>query len=161
MIPLEAADDGSVHLAELAAVALVEDEHHVSVIDGVLRSLVDKDTQFLDGGDEYAAVGVLEAAFQFRSVFGGVGSPFLEAVVLQHCLIVEVFSVHHKQHFVHALHAACQLCGLETGQRLAAARGVPYIAARADGAPFAAVARNEDTPEYRLGGAYLVWAHHQ
>ena len=38
---------------------------------------------------------------------------FLELLILLHRLVVQVFAVHHEQHFVHVIELSAELCGLE------------------------------------------------
>ena len=95
------------HLAKIAAVALVENYHHALLKDRMVLVLLDEDGEFLDGGDYYAII-VIAAAFVpvfklslkhcGRSI--AVRRSFFESIVLLHRLVVQVLSVHHKEHFV-------------------------------------------------------------
>ena len=51
---------------------------------------------------------------------GGVaiGCTLLKPVVLLHCLVVQVFSINHKENLVYVRKSGCQLCSLEGGQGL-------------------------------------------
>ncbi len=129
MVALEAAHDVVVHLSELRAVALVEDHHHMLGIDGVRLVFLNEDRQFLYGGDDDMCIAVLQSPLQFTGIFGGVGSTFLEAVVLFHGLVVEVLAVDDEEHLVDTFSLAAQLCSLERGERLSATCGMPNIAA--------------------------------
>jgi hypothetical protein len=75
------------------------------------------------------AFGSSSCFLQHRRGGVGVGRALLEAVVLAHGLVVQVLAVDDEQHLVDARQAARQLRGLEAGQRLAAAGGVPDVAA--------------------------------
>ena len=62
VVVFEALDDGLVHITELAPVALVEDDHHVLSVYGVIFVLADEDAQLLDGGDDDAGLWILQLA---------------------------------------------------------------------------------------------------
>ena len=60
VVALERLGDRGVHVAELAAVALVEDEHDVAVVDLVALVAVDEAGELLDRGDDDPRGRVLE-----------------------------------------------------------------------------------------------------
>ena len=62
MITLEGVSDAIVHLVELRAVAFVENQHHVGIVDVVLAVFGNKTAELLDGGDDDAAGWVLKLA---------------------------------------------------------------------------------------------------
>src|SRR3546814_5423268 len=64
MIALEGAGDLRVHVAELAAVAFVEDHHDMRVIDRVLLVTGDEAGKLLDRRDDDARVGVFQLPLQ-------------------------------------------------------------------------------------------------
>ena len=161
MVTLEFLDDGGVHIPELAAVALVKDEHDVLAIDLVRAVLTDKYRQLLYGGDDDACLRVFQLAFQYGGAGVAVCRPFLEAVIFFHGLVIQVLAVNYEQHFVNVLHAACQACRLERGECLAAARSVPHVAATFYGAVFLVVGRNADLLQDAFRCGYLVRTHHE
>ena len=129
--------DGAVVFAKLGAVALVKNKDHALVAQG--RELfapsgatarVQRQRQLLDGGDD-DLVFVLGGEQPLHQR-GGVGvllhAVFLKLVELLPGLAVEVLAVHHKEALGDVRVALEQGGGLEGGQRLAAARGVPDVA---------------------------------
>ena len=142
--------DGLVVLAELRAVAFVEDEDDALVaqrfelllVGGLavlfpllvaLAVFIQREAELLDGGDD-DLVGVVVGE-QAAHEGGGVGvfldAAFLEAVELLARLAVEVLAVHDEEAFVDVRVVLEQGGGLEGGERLAAAGGVPDVAVAA------------------------------
>ena len=101
----EVPSDGSVHLAELAAMALVEDDDHVPVVDGVVWVPLDEDAELLNGRHEDGLLVVREVARELGGVLRAVDGALLELVVLAHGLVVQVLAVDHEHDLVDALHA--------------------------------------------------------
>ena len=161
--------DGLVVVAELRAVAFVEDEHHSLAAQGFQALLVvalgivgrvaavaviQRQAELLDGGDD-DLVGIVVGEQAANKGFGvGVffDAVFLEAVEFLARLAVQVLAVHHEQAFVDVRVVLEQGGGLERGERLAAAGGMPDIA-------IAAVL--VDAVHDGLHGIYLVRPHHQ
>lgn len=113
MILLECAGDCLVHLAELRPVALVENDDEMLRIDGMILLFFNENGKFLNGCNDNAGVRLLKLAFQDGGAGVAVGGAFFEAVVLFHRLIVEVFSVDDKEHFVDKQQAGSKLGGFE------------------------------------------------
>lgn len=88
MVVLEVFGDGHVHLAELAAMALVEDDDAMLRIDFVPLVLLDKAGELLDSGHQDAAVRVGQLPCEHCRGFAAVNRALLEAVVLAHGLVV-------------------------------------------------------------------------
>jgi hypothetical protein len=63
VVPPERLGDGGVHVAELGAVALVEDDDDVPVVDVVGLVARDERRELLDRGDDDRALGVSELRF--------------------------------------------------------------------------------------------------
>ena len=157
--------DGGVHLAELRAVALVEDEDGVPV-EHLAREVrvLEVARELLDGGHADAPVGGVggEVGGERAGVPGAVDGALLELVVLLHRLVVEVLAVDHEQHLLDALHLGRQLGSLEAGERLARAGRVPDVAAGSKRAQARTVVLgDEDAVEDALAGADLVRPHHE
>ena len=138
--PGEELADGLVVFTELGAVAFIEDEDHALVaqwFESLLVLLlvvgVQRQAKLLDGSDN-DLVGVIVRQQPLYQGFG-VGVLLdafgLEAVEFLPGLAVKVLSVHHKQTFFDVRVVLEQGGGLEGGQRLAAAGGVPDIAVTA------------------------------
>src|SRR5690606_32759298 len=153
--------DRPVVLTELRAVALVEDEDEalggkrgeaLAVVAPV--GAVEGEAELLDGGDDHLVGLVLgEQATDKRF---GVGvlldAAFLEAVELLARLAVEVLAIDDEDAFGDLVVFAEQRGGLEGGERLAAAGGVPDVAV----AVVSLAAVHEG-----LDGVDLVRAHHE
>ena len=153
-------NNGLVHITELAAVALVKDDHNMLLIDLMPRIFLDKGRQLLDGGNDNMCFRVFQLAFQYRGAGVGVCRSLLEAVIFLHGLIVQVLAVYHKQHLVDVGQLRCQPRCLEGGQRLAGSSGVPDVATALNAAiPFVVVG-DLDAVQYPLGCRDLIWAHH-
>ena len=165
VISLELPRDEGVHVAELRAVALVEDEDHLLLGDGfhlLLIGLVFQHRcQFLYRCDDEFLLRVAACQLSAQDVGAGVavGSTFLEAVILFHRLVVQVFAVDDKDHLVDEVELCGQPCRLEGGQRLARARGVPDISARLEAAFPMIVVGDDDAVDDLLRSADLIRAH--
>ena len=153
-------NDSTVHITELAAVALVKDDHNMLLVDLMPRIFLDEGRQLLDGGNDDMSFRVFQLAFQNRGAGVGVCRSLLEAVILFHSLVVQVLAVYHKQHLVDVGQLRYQPCRFEGGQRLAGASGVPDVAAALDGAILFVVVGDLDAVQYPLGCRDLIWAHH-
>ena len=103
MIAFEPFDDLVVHLAELRTVALVKDDHHMPAIDRMLFLFLAEGVEFLNGGDDDTVVVVAHLLGQNRCGFIGRDATFLELLIFANGLIIQILSVHHKQHFVHII----------------------------------------------------------
>src|SRR3546814_1135842 len=84
MIALEGAGDLRVHVAELAAVAFVEDHHDMRVIDRVLLVTGDEAGKLLDRRDDDARVGVFQLPLQHGGRGVGIGRALLEPFIFPH-----------------------------------------------------------------------------
>ena len=153
-------NDSTVHITELAAMALVKDDHNVLLVDLMPRILLDEGRQLLDGGNDDMGFRVFQLAFQNRGAGVGVCRALLEAVIFLHGLVVQVLAVYHKQHLVDVGQLRCQPRCLEGGQRLSGACGVPDVAAALDTAILFVVVGDLDAVQYPLGCRDLIWAHH-
>ena len=158
-------------VAELRAVALVEDEDHALVAQRfelflvgrlaffllllvALAVFVQREAELLDGGDD-DLVGVVvgeQAADEGAGVGVFLDAAFLEPVELLAGLAVEVLAVDDEEALVDVGVVLEQRGGLEGGERLAAAGGVPDVAV-------AAVL--VDAVDDGLDGVDLVRPHHQ
>ena len=149
-----------VHITELAAVALVKDDHNVLLVDFMPRILLDEGRQLLDGGNDDMCFRVFQLAFQNRGAGVGVCRALFKTVIFFHSLVVQVLAVYHKQHLVDVGQLRCQPCRFEGSQRLAGASGVPDVAAALDSAILFVVVGDLDAVQYPLGCCDLIWAHH-
>ena len=100
VVALECLGDRGVHVAELGAVALVEDQHDVPVVDRVALVLLDEPGELLDRGDDDPRGRCPPAASSARASTCSSCGALLEAVVLAHGLVVEVLAVDDEQDLV-------------------------------------------------------------
>ena len=166
MIFLERLYDFSVHISELAAVALVEDDNAMLVEYLVSLVLAHEVVQLLNSRDDDLVfvetaffVSVLELSLQNSCGGVAIGRAFFKAVVFFHGLIVKVFSIDYEQNLIHIGERRCKLCGLKGGQRFAASRGVPDVTACIHRAHLLVIGRNFDAVENTLGSRNLIGAH--
>ena len=109
-------------LAELTSVTFVEDEHDPLFLQMLqlfqVSGFGDRSVQLLNGSyDQFIVPGKL--VDKRVCVVGAVDASFTEAVKFLGGLEVQIFSIHHENHFVN-LRKICQnLGGLERSQRLA------------------------------------------
>ena len=120
------------HISELTAVALVEDNDNVLFKDGMSLIFFDKFIQLLNGRDNDPRIRIFKLFFEDGGGSVAVRRSLFKAVVFLHRLVVEILSVNHKQNLVDIRERGSKLRGFERGQRLAAARRVPNISAAVD-----------------------------
>jgi len=149
------------HIAKLAAMAFIENHHHMLVIHRMLLVLGNEAGKLLDGSDDNASVRIFQLPLQHRRRGIGVGRPFLEALVLLHGLVVQILAIHHEQHLVDLRQPPRQLRRLETGQRFSRAGGVPDVPARSGGAQLPVVGAGRDTLQNLFSRHDLIGPHHQ
>ena len=159
VVLLEIFDNGRVHITELAAVTLVEDNDHPFPIDRMVLLLLDKGGQLLDSSDDDVGVIILQLLFQNSGGGVAVCRSLLKSVILFHGLVVQILPVHHKQHLVDVGQLGGQTSRLEGGQRLAAAGGVPDVAAALNGAILLVVVGDLNAVQYPLRGGDLIGPH--
>ena len=134
VILLERLDNLSVHISELASVALVKDDNSVFTEHLVSLILRDKVVQLLDGRDDDFIpveapffVPILKLPLQDSGRSVAVGRTFFKAIIFFHGLIVQVFSINHKQNLVYIRQCRSKLRCLKGGQRFSTSRSVPDI----------------------------------
>ena len=96
VVLFEIVNNGLVHITELAAVALVKDDHNMLLVDFMPRIFLDEGRQLLDGGNDDMCFRVFQLAFQNRGAGVGVCRSLLETVILLHGLVVQVLAVYHE-----------------------------------------------------------------
>ena len=157
-----------VHVAKLASVTFVEDQHDVFFLQYLAQPFVvvvdvrfHQVRQLLNRGDDDAHIVILQLFQQDSCRRVRVRAVRLEVVVLLHGLVVQVFSVYHEEHLLYVLHLRSQLGSLKRCQRLTAASGVPDVATCADGSLPTVI----DSRLYALQNlfccGYLIGTHHQ
>ena len=116
----------------------------------------------MDGGDHDVGSAVGEAFAEFAGTAGGADGVCLEVVVFEHGLVVEVLAVHDEDDLVDESGFCQAACGFEAGEGLAAAGGVPDVAAGFFGAEnLRVVVGDFDALNDFLGCRDLVGAHNE
>ena len=130
------------------------------IVNGMIFIFTDKGRKLLNSGDDDPRVLVFKLLFENGRRGVGVCRAFFKAVVFLHGLIVEVFSVHDKQHLVDIRHRGSEPRGFKARQRLARACCVPDIASARDRTVFLVIRRDLDPVQDPLGGGNLIRAHY-
>lgn len=118
MIFLECLRDRLVHITELRTMTLIEYEDNMSIIDSMFIMFLDEFIELLDGRDDDLRIRVFELFLQLRSTRITIRSSLLELIIFTHRLVVEVFSIHDKKHFIDEWEFFRELCRLKTRQSL-------------------------------------------
>ena len=100
---MEPLDNQFVHIAELATMALIKDDHHMLVVYRMFLLGFAELVEFLNSRNDDAVFVLAQLLMQHSRGFIMADAAFLELLVLLHRLVVQVLAVHHKQHFVHIL----------------------------------------------------------
>ena len=144
MILLEVLHNGGMHIAKLAAVTFVKNNHHLLGIHCMAAVFLNKRGQLLNGGDNNHGLGIFQLLFQNACGGVAVGRPFFKAIVFLHGLVIEILAVYHKEHLFDIGKLGGQPGRLEGGQGFAGAGGMPNIAAPGDAAVFLVVVGDFD-----------------
>ena len=168
VIILKILDNILVHIAKLAAMALVKNQDNVLLEN--LMSLIagNKQRQLLNRCDDdfismRVALGVPVFQLALQHLRGGVavGCSFFKAVIFFHGLVVQILAVYHEQNLINIGEVGRQLRRFEGGQRFAAACCVPDVPACRQCSRLLVVGRNLNAGQNTLGGRNLVRTHHQ
>ena len=160
--------DVLVHIAKLAAMALVKNQDNVLLEN--LMSLIagDKQRQLLNRCDDdfismRVALGVPVFQLALQHLRGGVavGRSFFKAVIFFHGLVVQILAVYHEQNLINIGEIGRQLRRFEGGQRFAAACCVPDVPACRQRSRLLVIGRNLNAGQNTLGRRNLVRTHHQ
>ena len=152
----EVPDNIAVHVAKLATVAFVDDEHDFLIPIGVhhlgVASTLDGNSHLLHRGDDELAVLVLHLTDENVCLVCRVHGALLELVELLGSLRVEVFAINKEYHLLDLRAGGENLCRLERGECLARAGRVPNVG----------VLRGERRLTHKgFHGIDLIRAHHQ
>ena len=168
VVVLKILGDVLVHIAKLAAMALVKNQDNVLLEN--LMSLIagNKQRQLLNRCDDdfismRVALGVPVFQLALQHLRGGVavGCTFFKAVIFFHGLVVQILAVYHKQNLINIGEVGRQLRRFERCQRFAAACCVPDVPACRQCSRLLVVGRNLNAGQNTLGGRNLVRTHHQ
>ena len=160
--------DVLVHIAKLAAMALVKNQDNVLLEN--LMSLIAgyKQRQLLNRcNDDFISmriafgIPVFQLALQHLRGGVSVGRAFFKAVIFFHGLVVQILAVYHEQNFINVGEVRGQLRRFKRGQRFAAARGVPDVPACGQRSCLLVIGRNLNAGQNTLSGRNLVRTHHQ
>ena len=136
VVVLKILGDVLVHIAKLAAMALVKNQDNMLLEN--LMSLIagNKRRQLLNRCNDdfinmWVALGVPVFQLALQHLRGGVavGRSFFKAVIFFHGLVVQILAVYHEQNFINVGEVRGQLRRFERCQRFAAARGMPDVPA--------------------------------
>ena len=168
VIILKILDNVLVHIAKLAAMALIKNQDNMLLEN--LMSLIagNKQRQLLNRCNDdfismWVAFGVPVFQLALQHLRGGVavGRAFFKAVIFFHGLVVQILAVYHEQNFINIGKIGRQLRRFEGGQRFAAACCVPDVPACRQCSRLLVVGRNLNAGQNTLGGRNLVRTHHQ
>ena len=124
--------DVAVHLAKLAAMALVDDKHNLLVTVRIHKRLIslvpDGVRHLLNCRHNELVVVLLQLPDQYGGGIGAVHAVFLKRVVLVHGLVVQILAVNQENDLVHTWLVTQKLGQLERRQRLARACACKDIA---------------------------------
>ena len=100
MVLLEALYDSRVHIAKLAAVAFIEDDHDMLLIYIMDRILLDEGGELLNRSDDDMGIRIFQLSLQDHSAGVTIGSSFLETVIFLHGLVVQILTVYNKEDLI-------------------------------------------------------------
>ena len=159
MILLERLRNRRVHIAELRAMALIENQHDMLAVNRVRLVLLDEHGKLLNRHDDDPRRIIRELSREHARRRIAVRRALFKAVVLPHRLIVKILAINHEEHLVDIRKPCGTLRRLERSQRLARTRRVPDIAAALDLAPSLVIRRDLDARQNALRCRNLVRAH--
>lgn len=93
----------------------IKNNHHMTAKNSMILVFFDKLIELLDSGDDDGCVGTLELLLEFGCTAIAISCSFFKFVILFHRLIIQIFSIHHKQDFFDRGNLAGKLCSLEAG----------------------------------------------
>ena len=113
VVLLEVTNNRFMHVAKLAAVTLVKDNHNLFAVYSVRLVFLDKGREFLNGRYDDFRIGIGQLLFQYLCGSIAVSRALLETVVFPHGLIIQVFAVNDEKHFVNKRQARGNASRLE------------------------------------------------
>src|SRR5690554_3231887 len=108
MVVLKTLGNGLMHFAKLGTVALIENQHHVFLINIMLFVFTDKYIQLLNSGYNdfvFMRISFFVPVFQLplknpcRRIT--VSCPFFKTIIFFHGLIIQIFTVNNEQYLVY------------------------------------------------------------
>ena len=101
IVLLELLRNGCMHLAKLTTMTLVEYHHYMLVVHIHIFVTLHKYGKLLDCGNDNMTGWIIQLSFQYGHISVAICGIFLEIVILSHGLIVQVLTVHYKQHLIY------------------------------------------------------------
>ena len=101
--------------AKLGAVAFVKNKHHLLLINRQALFTFHQVIELLDGGNNNFIVVFFQIALQPRRAVRTVDTIRRKPLIFLHRLIIEVFAVDHKKHFIDKFQPGGQTRRLEAG----------------------------------------------
>ena len=131
---------------KLGAMALIENENDLFLINGQIVFTFHQIIQFLNCSDDNPVVILLYIPFQAGRAFRPVDTIRREPLVFFHRLIVKILAVNDKEYLVNKVQLGCQSCCFETGKRFSRACGMPDISTTFGCRPFFCLVCTSDFP---------------
>ena len=100
--------DGSMHITELTAVAFIEDDNNLLLVNLMVFVLLDEGRQLLNSCNDDMSIRVFQLLLQNSGTAVRVGSSFLETVILLHSLVVQILTVNNKEHLIDVRQLRCK-----------------------------------------------------
>ena len=127
VVLLKVFDNCLMHIAELAAMAFIKNNNNVFLVDFMPRIFLDKSNQLLNRCNDNMRCIIFKLALQNSCAGVRVCRPFLETIILLHCLVVQILAIYHKKDFINIRQLRGQSCGFERSQCFARPRCMPYV----------------------------------
>lgn len=80
---------------------LIEDDDYMSIEDLMPVIFTHESIEFLDSRDNNASIRVFELFFELCCTSIAICCSFLELIIFEHGLIIEILSIHYKEYFIH------------------------------------------------------------
>ena len=108
IIFLEVLHDSSMHITELTAMAFIEDDNNLLLVNLMVFVLLDEGRQLLNSCNDDMGIRVFQLLLQNSCTAVRVGSSFLETVILLHGLVVQILTVNDKEHLIDIRQLRCK-----------------------------------------------------
>ena len=100
---------------KLTAMTLIEDKYHLLAVDGQVTFTLHQVVELLNSGDDDLVITSIQIALEAGRAVGAIHTIRRKALVLLHGLVVEVFTVDHKEYLVDKIELSGQAGGFEAG----------------------------------------------
>jgi hypothetical protein len=99
-------------------VTLIEDDDYMTIKNLVSVIFTYESIKLLDGSYNNVSIRVFELILKFCSAGITICCSFLELIIFEHGLIIEILSIHHKEHLIHIGELTGELSRLEAREGL-------------------------------------------